>query len=105
MVVRVRFPLRVHDFIILMKGDIIYNLIKLLQNKEVGQTFRYTYLQSTGAKIAYLYWLCCLLCRAGYIKRVKNGIFQVVKKNTSDLGSCKNLFYTAYNKNKHGVKI
>lgn len=88
MVVRVRFPLRVHDFIILMKGDIIYNLIKLLQNKEVGQTFRYTYLQSTGAKTAYLYWLCCLLCRAGYIKRVKNGIFQVVK-NTSDLGSCK----------------
>lgn len=55
MVVRVRFPLRVHDFIILMKGDIIYNLIKLLQNKEVGQTFRYTYLQSTGAKTAYLY--------------------------------------------------
>lgn len=104
MVVRVRFPLRVHDFIILMEGDIIYNLIKLLQNKEVGQTFRYTYLQSTGAKTAYLYWLCCLLCRAGYIKRVKNGIFQVVK-NTSDLGSCKNLFYTAYNKNKHGVKI
>lgn len=26
-----------------MKGDIISNLIKLLQNKEVGQTFRYTY--------------------------------------------------------------
>lgn len=24
-----------------MKGDIISNLIKLLQNKEVGQTFRY----------------------------------------------------------------
>lgn len=38
-----------------MKGDIISNLIKLLQNKEVGQTFRYTYLQSTGAKTAYLF--------------------------------------------------
>lgn len=87
-----------------MKGDIISNLIKLLQNKEVGQTFKYTYLQSTGAKPAYLYWLCCLLCRSGYIKRVKNGIFQVVK-NTSDLWSCKDLLYTAYNKNKHGVKI
>ena len=35
MVVRVRFPLRVHDFIILMKGDIIYNLIKLLQIKKL----------------------------------------------------------------------
>lgn len=87
-----------------MKGDIIYNLIKLLQNKEVGQTFRYTYLQSTGAKTAYLYWLCCLLCRSGYIKRVKNGIFQVVK-NPSDLWSRKDLFYTEYIKNKHGVKI
>lgn len=87
-----------------MKGDIISNLIKLLQNKEVGQTFRYTYLQGKGAKTAYLYWLCCLLCRSGYIKRVKNGIFQVVK-NMSDLRSCKDLLYTAYNKNKHGVKI
>lgn len=56
-----------------MKGDIILEVVKLLSKKGVGKTFRYTYLQKTGGKAAYLYWLCCLLCRAGYIKRISGG--------------------------------
>lgn len=87
-----------------MKGDIIKDAITLISKKEVGQTFRYTYLSNTGAKAAYTYWLCCLFCKAGYIVRIKNGIFKVVK-DISGLGSYKELYYIAYNKDKYGIKV
>lgn len=89
-----------------MKGDIILEVVKLLSKKGVGKTFRYTYLQKTGGKAAYLYWLCCLLCRAGYIKRISGGgIYQITENMPKDLGSSRSLLKIAYNQDNHGVKV
>lgn len=88
-----------------MKGDKFYEIKRLIA-KKLNQTFKRPYLAKSEAKDSYCYQVCCLLCKTGYLKRLKWGTYLVLR-DTTEIWTYRELFQLAYNKDKYkdGVKI